>query len=199
MKKNKLNWIGVLILVIIYALFYVITTYFLNQRNLHKNVTPPEEKIAEENNNYEKETQIIKNLYSDIKILYDVVNNKFKVNQEDTIVIGDIIYKKITNFDEVMGSVFTKNGIDKYVEDLSNYFAYTDEGYYLAGNLVTYQTYYFRGDETNIFITDSKDNEINGIIYERWTSNNKNTLALVKVIYQDDLWLIDNIDILATE
>ena len=199
MKKNKLNWIGVLILVIIYALFYVITTYFLNQRNLHKNVTPPEEKIVEENNNYEKETQIIKNLYSDIKILYDVVNNKFKVNQEDTIVIGDIIYKKITNFDEVMGSVFTKNGIDKYVEDLSNYFAYTDEGYYLAGNLVTYQTYYFRGDETNIFITDSKDNEINGIIYERWTSNNKNTLALVKVIYQDDLWLIDNIDILATE
>ena len=98
-----------------------------------------------------------------------------------------------------MGSVFTKNGINKYIEDLDNYFAYTDEGYYLAGNLVTYQTYYFRGDETNIFITDSKDNEINGIIYERWTSNNKNTLALVKVIYQDDLWLIDNIDILATE
>jgi len=65
--------------------------------------------------------------------------------------------------------------------------------------LVSYQTYYFRGDNSNIYITSASDDEINGIIYERWTSNNKNTLALIKVIFENGKWLIDNIEILATE
>ena len=111
----------------------------------------------------------------------------------------DILHKRITNFDEVTNNIFTHNGINKYIETLSNYFAYTDNGYYLAGNLVSYQTYYFRGDETNIYITNVSENEINGIIYEKWTNNNKNTLALIKVVLDNDKWLIDNIEILATE
>ena len=42
-------------------------------------------------------------------------------------------------------------------------------------------------------------NEINGIIYERWTSNNKNTLATIKVVNENGRWLIDDVTILATE
>ena len=80
-----------------------------------------------------------------------------------------------------------------------SYFAITDNGYYLAGNLVSYQTYYFRGDNTNIYITSASSHEINGIIYEKWTSNNKNTLATIKVVKENDRWLIDNISILANE
>ena len=97
------------------------------------------------------------------------------------------------------GNIFTSNGINKYIRDLGSYFAYTDQGYYLAGNLVSYQTYYFRGDNTNIYITEASDNQIDGIIYEKWTSENKNTLALIKVVFENDKWLIDNIEILSTE
>ena len=71
--------------------------------------------------------------------------------------------------------------------------------YYLAGNLVSYQTFYFRGDNTNIYITDVSENEINAIIYEKWTSNNRNTLATIKVVLENDKWLIDKIDILSAE
>ena len=98
-----------------------------------------------------------------------------------------------------MNNLFTEQGRDKYLDDFSNYFAYTDNGYYLAGNLVSYQTYYFRGDKTNIFVTSYNDTEINGIIYEKWSSNNKNTLATIRVVNVDNKWLIDDITILAKE
>lgn len=197
MGKN-MNRNGVIILIGIFLVFYLITTFFLDRRNLNKN-TPVKEEPVVDQIDLESEKMIVKNLYNNIKILYDVVNNKFTVSQEDTITIGDIIYKKINNFDEVMNNVFTENGKKKYINDLNNYFALTDDGYYLAGNLVNYQTYYFRGDETNIYILDSKENEINGIIYERWTSNYKNTLATIKVVNKNGKWLVDDINILATE
>ena len=196
---DNMNKKGVIILIGIFLIFYLITTFFLDRRNLNKNIPEKEEPIEKEDNNYEDEKNIVSNLYNDIKILYDVVNNKFNVSQEDTITIGDIIYKKITNYDEVMDKVFTDNGKKKYLTDLSNYFALTDSGYYLAGNLVNYQTYYFRGDETNIYILSANEEEINGIIYERWTTNNKNTLATIKVIKNEGKWLVDDITILATE
>ena len=82
---------------------------------------------------------------------------------------------------------------------MRSYFAYTDSGYYLAGNLVTYQTYYFRGDNTNIYIEYADEDNIEGIIYEKWTSNNKNTLATISVVKENNTWLIDEINILATE
>ena len=197
MNKN-MNRNGVIILIGIFLVFYLITTFFLDRRNLNKN-TPVKEEPVVDQVDVESEKQIVKNLYNDIKILYDVVNNKFTVSQEDTITIGDIIYKKVNNFDEVMDNVFTENGKNNYINNLSNYFAYTDNGYYLAGNLVNYQTYYFRGDETNIYILDSKENEIDGLIYERWTTNYKNTLATIKVVNRAGKWLVDDINILATE
>ena len=197
--KKDISRIGILILTFVFILFYIITTFFLDRRNLNKNVNPSNDIIKEENISYDNEKNIVNNLYQNVRILYDVINNKFKVSQEDTITIGDVVYKKITNFNDVMDEIFTSNGIDKYIHDLGSYFAHTDSGYYLAGNLVSYQTYYFRGDSSNIFITDVNDSEINGIIYERWINNNKNTLALIKVVYKNDKWLIDNIDILATE
>lgn len=197
MKKN-MNQIGVLILIGIFAIFYLITTYLLDKRNLSKEIPETKEPIVIVNND-ENEKSIVKNLYDNVKILYDVVNNKFTVSQDDTITIGNIIYKKITNFDEIMNNSFTENGIKKYLNDLNSYFAYTENGYYLAGNLVNYQTYYFRGDDTNIYITSSSESEINAIIYERWTANNKNTLATIKVVNNDGNWLIDDISILATE
>ena len=198
MKKN-LNRTGVIILLVIFILFYSITTLFLDEKNISKNTIKKEKPIVNENIDYEKEIDIVSNLYKEVKILYDVVNNKFTVSQDDTIIIGDIVYKKITNFYEVTENLFTKNGINKYITDLGSYFAYSDDNYYLAGNLVSYQTYYFRGDNTNIYIIDSNSNEINAIIYEKWKSNNKNTLATIKVVNNNNKWLIDNIDILATE
>jgi len=197
--KKDISRIGIIILIVIFILFYLITTFFLDKRNLSKNITPSTDDIKTEKMTYEDEKEIVNNLYQNVKILYDVINNKFKVDQNDTITIGDIVYKKIINFDEVTNGIFTFNGVSKYINDLGSYFAYTDNGYYLAGNLVSYQTYYFRGDDTNIYITSASENEIDGIIYERWTTNNKNTLALIKVILENDKWLIDNIEILATE
>ena len=69
----------------------------------------------------------------------------------------------------------------------------------MVGNLVNYQTYYFRGDGSNIYIIDSTDSEINAIIYERWKTNNKNTLATIKVIKEEGKWLVDNVEILSAE
>ena len=83
--------------------------------------------------------------------------------------------------------------------DEGNVMMVTENGYYLAGNLVTYQTYYFRGDKTTIDIISSNETEIIAIIYEKWTSNNKNTLAKVKVIKENNLWLVDDVTIIATE
>ncbi len=196
---KNINRIGIVILVALFAIFYLVTSFFLDKRNISKNKIDTSEPIVNVDNNYDNQKIIVSNLYKEAKILYDVVNNKFRVDQDDTITIGDIIYKKIINFDEVMKPLFTKNGIDKYISDLGNYFAYTDSGYYIAGNLVSYQTYYFRGDNTNIYVTSASDSEIDAIIYERWSSNNKNTLALIKVVLNEGKWLIDKIDILSTE
>ena len=197
--KNNMNRIGILILIGIFLIFYLIASFFLDRRNLSKEVPPKEEIETNEIITYEEQKNIVKNLYDDFRILYDVINNKFTVDGDDTIVIGENIYKKITNFDGIMGSIFTDNGINNYINTFNNYFAYTDNGYYLIGNLVNYQTYYFRGDETNIYIIDTKGNDINAIIYERWTTNNKNTLATIKVINKEGKWLVDDIQILNAE
>lgn len=197
--KNNMNKIGVLILIGIFLVFYVITTFFLDRQNLTKEIPQKENEIDSDLISYEEQKSIVKNLYDDVRILYDVVNNKFTVDQNNTIVSGEKIYKRINNFDEVMKNIFTDNGINNYLSDLSNYFAYTDNGYYLIGNLVNYQTYYFRGDETNIYITDAKEKQIDAIIYERWITNNRNTLATIKVINKDGVWLIDDLNILKSE
>ncbi|MBQ8219178.1 MAG: hypothetical protein IJZ79_05440 [Bacilli bacterium] len=197
MKKN-MNYIGMFILISFFLLFYIITNFLLSKEDKKENIIE-NNTIKDETNNYQNEISIITNLYNDVRILYDVVNNKFKVDQDDIIMINNIPYKKITNFDMVMNNLFTNNGINKYISDLGNYFAYTDSGYYLAGNLVTYQTYYFRGDKTTISIISSNEYEINAIIYEKWTSNNKNTLATIKVVKENNKWLVDNINIIATE
>ena len=155
--------------------------------------------MQDHDNDYVDEKAIVDNLYQDVKILYDVVNSKFKISQDNVIIINDITYKEILNFEEVVGHLFTDNGLDKYISDLGSYFAYTNDKYYLAGNLVSYQTYYFRGDTTNIFVVDANDMEINAIIYEKWTSNNKNTLATIRVVKNNNSWLVDNISILSSE
>ena len=198
--NKKLSSIGILSLLGLFLIFYIVTNFLLEKRDVKdkKEIDANKDVIKEQVNN-DKQIAIINRLYSDVRILYDVVNNKFKVSQDDVIVIGDITYKKITNFNEVMNGLFTDKGIEKYISDMGSYFAYTDDGYYLAGNLVSYQTYYFRGDSTNIYILDAKEEEISGIIYERWTSNNKNTLATIRVVREQDKWLIDEINILATE
>lgn len=197
--KKKMDVMGMIILIVAFILFYLVADFFLARDKSLKQEIDNNNTVVETDKNYDREKSIVGNLYSEVRILYDVVNNKFKVSQEDTIVMGDITYKKITNFDEVMNNLFTDNGIKEYISDMGSYFAYMDSGYYLAGNLVSYQTYYFRGDKTNIYVTDVKDNEIDAIIYEKWTSNNKNTLAMVKVVYENNRWLIDDVNILATE
>lgn len=195
-----MNRIGILIVLGFCFLFFIITSFFLEKNGgKREQKIEKEEEIIVDKNNFDNQKEIVNRLFSDVKIIYDVVNNKFKVDQEDTIVIGDITYKKITNFDDVMKSLFTENGIKKYISDMGSYFAYTENGYYLAGNLVSYQTYYFRGDDSNIYITSADENRIDGIIYTKWTSNNQNTLATIRVFKDNNNWLIDDITLLSTK
>ncbi len=165
MMKKNMNAIGIVILLGLFLIFYLVATYFLDRRNLTKEVPKKDDTEITDKLTYEDEKNIVKNLYDEVRILYDVVNNKFVVDQDNTIVIGENVYKKITNFDDVTKNIFTSKGLEKYINTLSNYFAYNDDNYYLIGNLVNYQTYYFRGDETNIYILDATDVEINDIIY----------------------------------
>ena len=197
--KKRLDWFGIIILIGLFISFYFITTLFLDNMKHDEEIKEEESAVQEVDPSYDDEKDIVSRLYQDVRMLYDVVNSKFKVSQEDVIVINDITYKKITNFNDVVDGLFTQNGLNKYIKDLGSYFAYTDDKYYLAGNLVNYQTYYFRGDDTNIYVINANDNEINAIIYEKWTSNNKNTLATIRIVNENDKWLIDNISILANE
>ena len=197
--KKRLDLVGIIVLIIMFISFYFITSLFLNNMKHDEAIKEDETAVEEINPSYDDEKDTVSRLYQDVRMLYDVVNSKFKVSQEDVIVINDITYKKIVNFDDVTKKLFTENGLNKYINDLGSYFAITNDTYYLAGNLVTYQTYYFRGDNTNIFVLDANDMEINAIIYEKWTSNNKNTLATIKIVKVDSAWLIDNISILSNE
>ena len=197
--KNKMSFYGILILICIFVSFYFISSLFLDKLKHDEEITDKNPAIDKGNVELINEKEIVTGLYQDVRMLYDVVNSKFKVDQEDVIVINNITYKKITNFEEIVSSLFTQNGLAKYISDLGDYFAYTDDRYYLAGNLVSYQTYYFRGDNSNIYIIDSNDTVINAIIYEKWTSNNKNTLATIRIVKENGKWLIDNISILANE
>jgi len=196
---KKINYIGMFIVMFFFLLFFIIATFFLDRRNPIDNRVETENDISYENKDFDMQVNIINSLYEDIKILYDVVNNKFKVDHDDVIIIDDITYKRITNFNEVMDKLFTLNGRNKYINDLGNYFAYSNNNYYLAGNFVSYQTYYFRGDNTNIYVTSANENEINGIIYEKWTSNNKNTLATIRVLNVQGNWVVDDVTLLSTE
>lgn len=197
--KKRIDLIGMLVLICLFISFYFITSIILDKVVPDKEIENEDIVVDKVDSNYDDEKEIVNRLYQSARMLYDVVNSKFRVDQEDVIIINDITYKKIINFDETMGDLFTENGINKYISDLGSYFAYTDDKYYLAGNLVSYQTYYFRGDKTNIYILDANDNEINGIIYEKWISNGKNTLATIRVVLDNNKWLIDDISILANE
>ena len=196
MKNNKLSWIGMLILTVLFIGFYFITSLFLDGMKHDEEINSENTAIEETNKNHLDEKQIVDNLYQKVRMIYDVVNSKFKVDQEDILIIDNITYKRILNFNEITDDLFTENGLNKYITDLKGYFVFTDNKYYLAGNLVSYQTYYFRGDSTNIYILEANEDSIDAIIYEKWTSNNKNTLATVRVVKENNEWLIDNISIL---
>lgn len=197
--RDKITRNGILILLSLFLAFYLITNTYLSKYNPRNEAVKPEDTVIKKEDNYEEEIKIVNGLYNNVRMLYDVVNNKFKVSQSDTILVGDVTYKRITNFSSVVSSYFTDNGTKKYLQDLKTYFISYKDNYYLAGNLVSYQTYYFRGDKTNIFIIDSSDTEINGIIYEKWSSNNKNTLATIRVVNSDNKWLVDDIEILVKD
>lgn len=196
--KNKISFYGIVILIFVFISFYFVATFFLDKIKHDEEIYEEIPAVGEKENNYVDEKEVVTKLYEEVKMLYDVVNSKFKVSQDDVIIMNEITYKRITNFDSVVGNLFTSNGLEKYINDLGSYFAYTNDAYYLAGNLVNYQTYYFRGDDTNIFVVDATDDLINAIIYERWTSANQNTLAMIKIV-KEDKWLIDNISILSNK
>lgn len=199
MKNSRMSSIGILILICLFIGFYFVTSIILDNVKHDEEINDDSTAIEEIDKNYTKEKEIVNNLYQSVRMLYDVVNSQFKVDQEDVIVINEITYKRINNFEEVTNKLFTDNGLNKYISDLGSYFAYTDDKYYLAGNLVSYQTYYFRGDTTNIYVLEVTDEQIDAIIYEKWTSNNKNTLATIRVVKNNNEWLIDNISILASQ
>lgn len=193
--KNKLNFYGIVILILLFISFYFLATFFLDRVKPDKEVDEDLPPITSVDKNYTKEKDVVLNIYQKVRLIYDVVNSQFNTTSDDSIIINDIVYKKITNFDDVTKNLFTLNGLNKYIRDLGNYFVYLNEKYYLASNLTNYQTYYFRGDNTNIYVINANQEEINAIIYEKWTSNNKSTLATIKLI-KEDRWLIENISIL---
>lgn len=197
MKKNRMNLIGMGILIVLFILFYVLTTYFLDKKVDTNTVDKEVNNEVVQVNDNDANIAIVTNLYNSARIIYDVVNTQFKLDLEDNFLEDEVIYKKITNFDLVMDEIFTANGKKDYLETLNSYFKVVDDNVYLAGNLVSYQTYYFRGDDTNIYIVDASADKIKAIVYEKWTSNNTNTLALIDVLKVSDNWFIDNIDILS--
>ena len=194
--KNKISFYGIIILILFFISFYFVTTFFLDRIKPSKEVEENIPSINENDNNYSKEKDIVLNSYNKVRLIYDVVNSQFRVSSDDTMTINDIVYKRISNFDEVTKGLFTLNGVNKYINDFGNYFVNLNGVYYLASNLTNYQTYYFRGDNTNIYVVDVSEDEIKAIIYEKWTSNNKSTLAAIKLVKEND-WLIDNISILS--
>lgn len=194
--KDKITRDGIIILLGLFLSFYLITNTYLSKHNPKNNSVIPSVEEKEEGNNYEREITLVSGLYNNVRMLYDVVNNKFRVSQDDTIVVGEVTYKRITNFSEVVSKYFTPDGVNKYISDLNTYFITYNDNYYLAGNLVSYQTYYFRGDNTNIYISSVEEGVIEAIIYEKWSSNNKNTLATIRIVEENNTWLIDDITIL---
>lgn len=192
--KNKLNFYGIVCLIFFFVSFYFIASFFLDRIKPDKEVNEELPPITSVDKNYTKEKDIVLNSYNKVRQIYDVINSQFNMSSDDIITMNEIIYKRITNFDEVMNGVFTINGINKYISDMGNYFAKSNDVYYIASNLANYQTYYFRGDNTNIYVIDANQEEIDAIIYEKWTSNNKSTLALIKLVKEDN-WLIENISI----
>lgn len=197
--KDRMDLKYITILICVFISFYFVASIFLDKYKHDEEIDNNDNAIVEDNPSYIDEKKIVTDLYQEVRILYDVINSKFKVAQNDVIIIDNITYKRITNLDTVTSNIFTLNGLNKYISDMGSYFAYTNDIYYLASNLVSYQTFYFRGDDTNIYIIDTSDNVINAIIYEKWTSNNKNTLATIKVINENNRWLIDNVSILSSE
>ena len=198
-NDNRMNFIGIAILIICFILFYVLTTYFLDKRVVSNPVDNETHTEVVVDDNKENEKAIVNNLYNDVRIIYDVVNTMFKVSQEEIITDEDIIYKKVINFNEIMDNLFTINGKNDYLLTFADYFVKEGEDVYLAGNLVNYQTYFFRGDDTGVYIIDSNSDNIKAIIYEKWTSNNTNTLALMEIVKENNKWLVDNVDILSTK
>ena len=194
--KNKISFYGIIILILFFISFYFVTTFFLDRIKPSKEVEENIPSINKNDNNYSKEKDIVLNSYNKVRLIYDVVNSQFRVSSDDTMTINDIVYKRISNFDEVTKGLFTLNGVNKYINDFGNYFVNLNGVYYLASNLTNYQTYYFRGDNTSIYVVDVSEDEIKAIIYEKWTSNNKSTLAAIKLVKEND-WLIDNISILS--
>ena len=108
--KNKISFYGIVILICLFISFYFIASLFLNNMRHDEEIKEDIPAVSDKDNDYDDEKQIVTQLYQNVRMLYDVVNSKFKVDQEDVIIINDITYKKITNFDEVVGDLFTENG-----------------------------------------------------------------------------------------
>ena len=194
--KNKLSFYGIIILIVLNIAFYFIASFFLDRIKPENKVDEEVPSISQVDKDYQKEKDIVLKSYNKVRLIYDVVNSQFKVSSDEPIIINDKVYKKITNFNDITNGLFTENGINKYISDFSTYFVNVNDDYYLASNLTNYQTYYFRGDNTSIYVVDSMEEEIKAIIYEKWTSNNKTTLAAIKLLKVEENWLIDNISIL---
>ena len=102
--NKKLSSIGILSLLGLFLIFYIVANFLLEKRDVKdkKEIDANKDVIKEQVNN-DKQIAIINRLYSDVRILYDVVNNKFKVSQDDVIVIGDIAFDIHTSYGVLIG------------------------------------------------------------------------------------------------
>ena len=73
---KKMNYIGMLIVLGFCLTFFALASFFLEKNSIkNKDKVNKTEEIVKQDNNYENEKNIISRLYSDARILYDVVVN----------------------------------------------------------------------------------------------------------------------------
>ena len=79
--KKKMDLIGILILICVFVSFYFITSLVLDNVK-HTEKLDDENLIIEElDPSYTNELDIVTRLYQNVRMIYDVVNSKFKVSQ----------------------------------------------------------------------------------------------------------------------
>ena len=54
-----MNRIGLIILIGIFIVFYLVTTFFLDRRNINRNIPVKEDIVTDTSNNYDDEKEII--------------------------------------------------------------------------------------------------------------------------------------------
>ena len=212
MEKSKNTGLIVTIIILVIALLgtsvFIVYDKFIN-------TTPNEEEVKKEENNDNKEKGSIKFSYEDLEELYD---KTLKLYDYDTY-FTDCIWKnqngecfdistasndymEISNYDEVVDSVLSKNGVEEYENIMSDKELLKNNGMgdgniFKKENGKIYMKYMQQrlGDyyaQQNLKILSISNNEVLASIQYKYIDDENWSEYKFKVVYQDNKWLIDN-------